>query len=539
MKSAVAALTLTSLLCGCAVGPNYHVQPLPGITPATWKADPGWRPATPADAGPKDRWWQAFNDPELDRLEARVPAANQTVAAALAALDQARGLVRETRAGLFPTVSLNGGVSYSHGGGGNTILTSTGGTTTGTGTGTTTGGGTTTGTGTGGTGTGTGTGTGIGTGTGVGGTTTGTTIATSGNSTRITLGASASWEPDLFGRIRRGLESARASEAASAGDLANALLTAQGTLATDYVQLRSLDEQAQLYRDTVQAYARALQITTNRYKAGVAAKSDVLQAQVQLQVADANLTDIGRQRAPFENAIATLTGENAASFRIPVRRWAPVVPAVPAVIPSALAERRPDVAAAERRVAAANAQIGVQLAAYFPTFDLTANGSTAAASIGSLFAASTNLWSVGASVVQTLLDFGARRGRVEQARGAWRQAVANYRQTALTAFEDVENQLAAATVLVPEEAERRAASQAADQEEAIALNQYKAGQIAYTDVILQQTAALSARLNLVVATQNRQLAAVGLAQALGGSGVVGEPAGLRQAQAAAGNLPAR
>ena len=470
-RIAAAALALS----GCAVGPNYQRPALPGTTPATWKADPGWRPANPSDAGPKGAWWRDFRDPVLDTLQARIPAANQTVAAAIAALDQARGLTRTTRAGLFPTVGLSGGVTRSSG---NSV---------------------TTGIGTGG----------------------------DHHQPAAAIGPASSSAPTPAGRptcsarsVARS-KSTRASERASAADLGNVLLIAQSDLANNYLQLRALDAQADLYHQTVRAYRRALEITTNRYRAGVSAKSDVLQAQTQLSVAAANLTDTARNRAVFENAVAVLVGENPSTFRIAPARWTPVTPDVPAVLPATLTERRPDVAAAERRVAAANAQIGVQLAAFFPTVGLSASGSTNAGSVGALFGASANLWSLGVSVAQTLLDFGARRGRVEQARAAWRQAVAIYRQTALTAFGEVENQLTALRVLAVEERQRADASRAADQAEAIALNQYKAGQIAFTDVIIQQTAALNARLTLVAATRDRQFAAVGLAQALGGGWMAG------------------
>ncbi len=456
-------------LAGCAVGPDYR-RPAVAPVPVTWKTAAGWQASHPADAAPRTPWWTMFGDPDLDRLEAQVVTANQTVAAAIATYDQAEGLVREDRAAFFPVVGLTGGVTRSGGGGSGSVSTG------------------------------------------------GTTVVTGGGgaTTRVALGASASWVPDLFGQVRRTVEGAHADAAASAADLGNVILAAQGTLATDYFALRALDAQLKLYDATVAAYERTLQITTNQYKVGVAAAGDVVQAQAQLAGARANAVDLARQRAVYENAIAVLVGQNPSGFTIPVADWVATVPTPPPVVPSTLTERRPDIAAAERRVAAANATIGVQVSAYFPTVTLNGSGTTSGSTLGNLFAVGSNFWSFGAQVAENLLDFGAREARVAQARGAWRAAVANYRQTVLTAFGEVENQLAAADVLVREEVLRREQSAAADRAEAIALNQYKSGLVAYTNVVTLQTAALSARLQLVTTTSARQAAAIALVQAIGG-----------------------
>ena len=248
----------------------------------------------------------------------------------------------------------------------------------------------------------------------------------------------------------------------------------------------------------------------------MSARADLVQAQSQLFNAQANATDLARQRAVYENAIAVLVGRNPSSFAIAAAVWRPVNPLIPAVLPSTLTERRPDIAAAERRVAAANAQIGVQTAGYFPSLSLSGSDTLSGGGLGSLFSAASNFWSFGASAAQTLLDFGATRARVGQARAAYAQTVATYRQTALTAFGEVENQLAAVDVLDRETVLRRQASTAADQAETIALNQYKAGLVAFTDVITLQAAALNQRLTLVSAIRDRQLATVALAQAIGG-----------------------
>lgn len=468
-------VTLASLLplAACTVGPDYRRPPTVAATaPATFKSAPGWVPSQPADDRPRGDWWTMFGDPVLSDLEDRVPRANQDVAAAIAAYDQARALVREQRAALFPTIGITGGATRSGGGGGSTNIITSGGS---------------------------------------------TSVSSGGGArSRFSLGASASWAPDLFGQVRRGVEGARASASASAADLANIVLASQGELANNYVALRGLDAQRQLYDATTAAYSRALEITRNRYNAGVSARADLVQAEAQLKGAQANAVDLERQRAVYENAIAVLVGENPSSFRIAPVKWQPVVPTIPAVLPSTLAERRPDVAAAERRTAAANAEIGVQVASFFPTLSLTGSGNTSGSAVGQLFSAASNFWSFGVSAAQTILDFGARRARVAQARAAYAQTVAQYRQTVLTAFGEVENNLAAVDVLAREEVLRRDASTAADRAEAIALNQYKSGLIAFTDVITLQTQALSARLTLVAVQRDRQAAAVALVQAIGG-----------------------
>lgn len=461
---------VAALLAGCTAGPDY-LRPAPaGTTPATFKAAPGWQPASPADDRPRADWWMMFNDPVLNDLEGRVARTNQDVAAAIAAYEQAQALVRESRAALFPTVNLTGGATRS-GGGGSNVVTSGG----------------------------------------------STTISGGGGaSNRFSLGASASWVPDLFGQVRRSIEGSRASAQASAADIANVRLAAQGDLATNYLALRSIDAERRLYDATTAAFQRALAITTNRYNAGVAARADVVQAEAQLKGAQANAVNLERTRATYENAIAVLVGENPSSFRVTPAAWTPVIPAIPAVLPSTLAERRPDVAAAERRVAAANAQIGVQAAAFFPTISLTASTNTSGSAVGQLFNAGANFWSFGSSLAYALLDFGARRARVAQARAAYDQVVAQYRQTTLIAFGEVENNLAAVDVLAREEVLRRDASVAADRAEAIAVNQYTAGLIAFTDVVTLQTQALNARLTLVAVRRDRQAAAVSLVQSIGG-----------------------
>ena len=479
-KRGVAAAVVTALLlAACTVGPNYK-RPA-DATPPMFKEATGWVTAVPGDALDKGPWWTLFGDPVLDDLCARIEISNQNVATAAAAYDQARALVGEARAGYFPTVDITPGVTRSGGGG------SSGTTITGTGS------------------------------TGAGGTTGTTTIGSSGSGTRYRITAGASWEPDLWGRVRRTVEQARGTAAASAADLAAARLSAQTMLATDYLQLRALDAEIDLVAATATSFDRALKITTNRYNAGVSAKIDLLQAQTQVASTRGDLAELVRQRGVLEHAVAVLTGAAPVAFAIAHAPWHPVVPAVPLDLPSTLLERRPDIAAAERRVAAANAGIGVQVAAFYPNLTLTGSAGQSATSIGSLFSGSAFLWSLGASLAQSVFNGGLTSARVAAARAAWEQSVATYRQTVLAALQDTEDQLIGSRQLAETFTLRQAASAAADQTEKLVLNQYLAGQVAFTDVVTVQATALTARRTLVTATVNRQATAVGLIRSLGGS----------------------
>lgn len=478
--SLVAAL----LLSACTVGPNYTRPTAP--TPPAFKEAAGWTSAAPADLLDRGPWWTLFRDPLLDELCARIEISNQNVAASAAAYEQARALVRETRAGFFPQLDLTPQVTRS--GGGGSAGTVIGGTVGGT---------------TGGTGTGTGGNSGV--------------IGSSRTTTRYRATIGASWEPDIWGRLRRSVEQARGQAEASAADLAAARLSAQGELATNYLQLRSLDAEIGLVEATAKSYDRALQITRNRYAAGVSAKTDVLQAETQVANARADSADLVRQRQVLEHAIAVLTGTAPATFTIAPVAWQPAIPDVPLELPSTLLQRRPDIAAAERRVAAANAAIGVEIAAYYPNITLSGSVGQSSSALSSLFDGGSFLWSLGASLAQTIFDGGAINARVRGARAAWTQTVAQYRQTVLTALQDVEDQLVGARQLTTAYELRRQASAAADQTEQLTLNQYLAGQVAYTDVVTVQTTALNARRTLVTAAANRQATAVALIQSLGGS----------------------
>jgi len=459
--SLVAAAAL-SFLSACAVGPDY--QRSASAAPASFKeapaAEAGWFPAAPADALDRGAWWQLFDDADLNVLAAQVEVSNQNVAVAVAAYAQARALVREQRAALFPQVTLDGSAKRSGAGAANSGSNNT--------------------------------------------------------ANSLQLGLGASWEPDLWGKLARGVEGAQASAQASDADLAAARLSAQGALATSYFSLRDADTELALVRSTVEGFERALTITQNRYAAGIAPRTDVLQAQTQLANTRADLATLSNQRAQLEHAIAVLIGKAPAEFTLPGADWNMAVPAVPLVVPSELLQRRPDIAAAERAVAAANAQIGIQRSAYFPSLGLSASYGNAGARVGELFGASTSLWSLGLSVAQTVFDAGATKARVEGAEAARDVAVARYRQTTLTAFQAVEDQLSAMRSLAEQQGLRRAASEAADLTEQQLLNRYKAGQVSYTDVVTAQAAALSARRTVSQLAANRQAAAISLIQALGG-----------------------
>ena len=464
------AAALVLLTSGCAVGPAYQRPTTPDV--AAYKEAGDWVTASPADALESGPWWQLFNDPVLNELAARVEVSNQNVAAAVAGYAQARALVAEQRAGLFPSVTLNGGASRSGNGGGtgnaNTATNGPGGRT----------------------------------------------------SSNFQANLGVAWEPDVWGRLQSAANGAAATAAASAADLASARLSAQGELAVNYLSLRQQDAQRALLASTLAGYARALDIAQNRYTAGIVAKTDVLQAQTQLANAKADEAGLQRTRAQLEHAIAVLVGQAPGNFSLPAApEWKPSVPDVPVGVPSTLLQRRPDIAAAERRVANANEQIGVAKAAYYPNLSLNASVGTAASRVADLFSAPAFLWSLGLSAAQVLFKGGALDARLSGANAAYDQTVARYRQVVLSAFQNVEDQLSSVRVLQTQQALRAQASSAADQVEQQVLNRYRSGQISYTEVITAQTTAFNARRALVQSTADRQTTAVALIQALGGGWV--------------------
>ena len=471
-RSALAAASLAALCACTALAPS---QPLTAPASAQYlEPPPGWMAAAPADTLTRGPWWTLFNDPVLDQLAPQVAVSNQTVAAAAAAVEESRAAVREQRASFFPTLSLDAGVTRSGVGGKKSSTTGTG-----------------------------------------SGTTTSTASSSTGN--RFSLGLGASWEPDLWGRIANTVSAAHATAQASEADLAAATLSAQTAFVTDYLSVREADAEIVTLRTTIEGFQRSLQITQNRYAAAIAQKSDVLQAQTQLANAQADLASLQQQRAQLFHAMAVLAGQAPAAYTLPAGDWSSTtVPAIPVGLPSDLLQRRPDIAAAERHVAVANANIGVARAAYFPSLTLSANGGQSAARLGDLFNASSFAWSLGVSLAETIFDGGARTARVDEARASWKQSVAQYRQTVLTAFSAVEDQLSAAASLEQQQALRKVASQAADQTEQEMQNRYQAGLVAYTDVVTAQASALSARRALMQVSLNRQTAAISMVAALGG-----------------------
>lgn len=446
-------------LSGCAVGPNYRRPDAPASP--QFREAAGWTPSRPADAIDKGAWWSMFHDAELDRLEQRVATSNQTVKQYEAAYRQAHALTAEARASFFPTIGATAGADRTHDP---------------------------------------------------------ATMGGGGSAARTTYvgEVEASWVPDLWGKVRRTVESDKAAAQASAADLANARLAAQASLAEDYFALRILDEQARLYRDTVADYRKFLSLTNDQFEAGTQARAAVITAQTQLYGAQAALIDIGAKRAAMEHAIAVLVGVPPAGLTIAVAILDNTVPVAPAGIPSTLLERRPDIAAAERRMASANAQIGVAVAAYFPDLTLSGDYGTSASRLGSLLAAGTSLWSVGAQLVGTLFDFGARRARTREARAYYDQTVATYRQTVLTAFEGVEDQLSALHTYEQEQEVLIRTEGAAREAVKLDLDQYKEGTVDYATVVQAQATASAASQNVMTIFGERLQASVLLVEDLGG-----------------------
>jgi NodT family efflux transporter outer membrane factor (OMF) lipoprotein len=456
------------------VGPDY-VRPTAAV-PAAYKESGDWKVATPGDEIERGAWWKMFREPVLDDLESKVDVSNQTVATSEAQYRASLAAVGIAKAGYFPTLNAGASVvrtSPSQNLKGGTISTVPGGT--------------------------------------------GTALApTSANSTVYTVPLTFSWELDVWGRIRRGVESSRSTAEAGLADLESARLSAHALLAQDYFQLRALDAQKAILERAVEDFARVLEITKNRYAAGVASPADVLQAQSQLESTRAQSLDIGVSRSQTEHAIAVLVGKPASSFSIAFSPAERSPPEIPLFIPSEILERRPDVAGAERRVAAANAQIGVAIAAYYPKLSLGATGGLTSTSFTNLFTTPSLFWSVGPSFAGTLFDGGARSSQVDQARALYDATVATYRQTALVAFQDVEDNLAATRILEREsEAQARAVIDAKSAV-TITLNQYRAGTVAYLDVLTAETTALTAERTAADILGRRLVTAVTLIKALGG-----------------------
>ncbi|RQZ66504.1 efflux transporter outer membrane subunit [Burkholderia sp. Bp9004] len=464
--SAAVAVATAVLLAGCAVGPDYH-RPDTSIPAAFKEAPAGWKVAQPADRTDRGPWWTVYNDPQLDALIGKLNTSNQTIAQSAAAYRQARALVAEARAAYFPTVGLTASGSRSRTGRTSTSSTS-----------------------------------------GFG--------SSSSISNSYSVGLDASWEPDLWGKVSRSVSAQRAGEAAAAADLANARLSQQALLAQTYFQLRTSDALQKLLDDTVKSYGESLKLTQNQYAQGVAARADVIQAQTQLQSAQAASIDNGVARAQYEHAIATLIGEPASTFSLPPSPLSAQPPIMPVDVPSALLERRPDIAAAERRAAAANEQIGVAIAAFFPTLTLSATGGFQSSVWSQLFTLPARFWTVGPQLAATLFDAGLRAAQTDAARATYDQDVAAYRLAVLTAFQDVEDNLASQRILAQEVDVQRQAVDSAEHALAIVTNQYKAGTVAYLNVLTAQTTAFTAQQKLATIGGQRMVSSVGLVKALGG-----------------------
>ena len=465
------AVAAAVALSACAVGPDYH-RPLAPVA-AQYKEvqpQPGWKFGQPSDNFNRGVWWAVYSDPVLDGLERRIDISNQNLKAAAAALRQSEEIVAEARAGYFPTGTANFQAQRSLSSG--TASSGTG------------------------------------------------SSFVSGSSGRIGTffsdNVSASWTPDFWGQVRRQVEANVATAQASAADLANARLSAQGTLAGDYLQLRIADELKRLLDASAIAYAESLRITQNQYRSGTADQSAVSQAAAQLQSTQAQAIATGVTRAQFEHAIAVLIGVPPADLTIAPTAAVIQIPDVPPGLPSALLERRPDIAAAERAMASANAEIGVQVAAFYPTITLSADAGTAAANFLKLAAKTGEFWSFGGTLAETVFDAGLRRAEVQAAIAVFNQDLANYRQTVLTAFQQVEDQLAALRILAQEAKVQDAAVASAREAVRVLNNQYLAGTVAYTSVIVAEQTALADAETALTIRQDRLVASASLIQALGG-----------------------
>ncbi|MBE7419098.1 MAG: efflux transporter outer membrane subunit [Ideonella sp.] len=457
---------LAGLAAGCTtlVPPYQRPEvPLQAVSFKEAPSTPGWQAAHPADERPRGRWWQPFGDAQLDALLQQVEVSNQNVAAAVARHAAAQALLAGQRARLWPGVQAGGSATRSGGGG----------------------------------------------------------VASRGTVLRASV--NASWEADLWGRLGAGVAQAQADAQASAADLAGAKLSAQAALASAYFNLREADAELGLLRDTVAGFERSLQITRNRYAAGQAARTDVLQAETQLANTRAAVAALATQRQQSEHAIAVLLGRAPADFTLAPTAWTTTVPEVPPLLPSELLQRRPDIASAERAVAAANAGIGIARAAYFPSLSLSASAGSSATRVSDLFSAPSTLWSLGLSLAQVLFDGGALNAALHSAEASRDVAVASYRQTVLSALQSVEDLLAARRGLAEQLALSQQASAAADQTEQQVLNRYRAGQVGYSDVVAAQASALAARRSVVQLQASLQTNAIALIQALGG-GWVADPA---------------
>jgi NodT family efflux transporter outer membrane factor (OMF) lipoprotein len=452
-------------LGGCMVGPNYKAPSVPA--PPAYSDDGhngDWAAAKPADATDRGAWWAIYQSRELSDLEQRCATANQSIAAALHAYEQAHDIVRENRSALYPTIAIGASATRDRLSA-NKPLRAPGQT---------------------------------------------------NDYWDFLIPLSISWEPDLWGGIRRQIESSTASAQASAADLADTRLSLQGLLAVTYLQLRGIDLQAQLLRTTVDAYTQTLQLTQARLTGGLATQSDVSQAEAQLEAARAQLIDLGVQRAQYEHAIAVLVGEPATGFHIAEQPLAGDPPSVPTGVPSELLQRRPDIASSERHVAAANALIGVAQSAYYPNITLGAAAGIESGALGTLFNTNSTNWNVGPAASQLLFDAGRRKAQVDYALAQRDQATALYREQVLSAFRDVEDQLSALRVLEDEATVQQRAVDAAKRSTDLSLLRYRRGLAQYLEVLTNQTIELTDERAAAALVARRIVASAQLQMALGG-----------------------
>ncbi len=459
MKRA-AGLLLPLLVTACATHARY--VPPAAEAPAAFKEDPNWKTAAPSDAALRGQWWRLFGDPQLDALEDQIAVSNETLKAAEAELQFARAGIRVARANFGPQVTTAPSI--------------------------------------------------------MGAQPSGTRAASSYHEPYgdFLLPVDVAYEADVWGRIRQTVSITRANAQAAAADVETAALSLHAELAVDYFTLRGLDRERELLDTTVAAYQRALELTTNRYRGGIASAADVALAETQLETTRAQAVDVAVARASLEHAIAVLTGRPAATFALPVSPLDGAPPPVPAVVPSALLERRPDVAGAERRVAAADAQVGLARTAFYPV--LTLNGSVGfeSSSFGSWLAAASNFWSIAPTLAFTVFDSGRRRGLSDQARAEYTRATADYRETVLSAFREVEDELAALRILEDEARIQDRAVAAAERSLDLANNRYRGGVVTYLEVITAQSTALANERTAVGLLVRRMNATVQLIKAIGG-----------------------
>jgi NodT family efflux transporter outer membrane factor (OMF) lipoprotein len=483
MRRIAAALIAVVFTAGCMVGPTYHRPPIVG-TPAFKETPPeGWKNAEPNEGLPRGRWWEIYGDPQLNDLVSKVELSNQNVIAAMARYRQAVDQVQIARAALFPTVTATPSAIVTKG----STLSSRGQLISGSSSGTS-----------------------------GGGASTGSSRGGSAVNVNYAMPFDISYQADVWGNIRRSVTASQDTAQASAADLENAKLTFQAQLAQIYFQLHGLDADADLLRRNVAIFEQSLQLTEDRFNAGVASGADVAQAKTQLESTRAQLVDVGVGRAQFEHAIAVLIGDTPAMVSLPEKIVDTPPPAIPLGVPSTLMERRPDVAATERAIAAANEQIGIAKAAYFPTLTLSGTAGFVSTNLAKLFTVPSLFWAVGPQLAATLFDGGLRKGQVRFSQAAYDESVATYRQTVLTAFQQVEDQLSSLRILEQEQATEAAARQAAQEAVDIAVAQYQAGTADYLAVIVLQAALLQAqRLEIDLLTR-RLTASVLLIEALGG-----------------------